>query len=465
MSTSTPTLAVLGGSFNPPHLGHALLPRYLLASGVADRVLVAPCADHPLGKRLTAFPRRMSWTRLALGSELDGDLVEVSPIEAELAAARDGRPSYTLELLEALEARHPDERIRLVVGSDITRSGETDRWHRWDRIVARFDPIIVPRAGWCEAGEASLPEISSTLVRETLDALRATSSDAERRSLAARLRTTVPAAVASALLRWIDGDEPRVWVVGHGHVAAHVVPWLWDRGFEVVQLGARELLAGGPLPEAPPIGAWLLARDGDLPALAAALAGRLPTGLPVLHAAGARPAREVLAPLVAAGHSVGTLHPIGSFRRERRGSRLRRASFGLAGSGPARDLARALVGDRPVLDLQHLDARGRMAYHAACALVANHQAVIEEAALTVLLRQGFEQGQASEALGELMLGALENLLELGIPDGVTGPLSRGDQATVASHVAALESVAPDAGELYAQLSARLARMLVATRSS
>ena len=61
-----PVLAVLGGSFNPPHLGHALLTSYLFARGLADRVLVAPCWDHPLGKHLIPFERRMSWTRLAL---------------------------------------------------------------------------------------------------------------------------------------------------------------------------------------------------------------------------------------------------------------------------------------------------------------------------------------------------------------------------------------------------------------
>ena len=52
-------LAVLGGSFNPPHIGHALLTSYLFARGLAERVLVAPCWDHPLGKQLIPFERRM----------------------------------------------------------------------------------------------------------------------------------------------------------------------------------------------------------------------------------------------------------------------------------------------------------------------------------------------------------------------------------------------------------------------
>lgn len=474
-----PVLAVVGGSFNPPHVGHALLPRYLLSTGEVDAVLVCPCADHPLGKRLTPFARRMSWTRLALAPELraGGGSVIVSAIEGELAAARDGRPSYSLELLEAIAARYPGHRVRLVVGSDIIESGETERWHRWSDIVAGFEPIVVPRAGWCEAGSASLPEVSSTVVREQLDRLRRHVADgdaagaAKARSL---LERQVPRAVAEALQRWIAGGEPRVWVVGLGHVAHHAVPWLWDRGFCVETIGARALVEGaqpGATPlelpaidEGPPAGVWILARDGALSAVAEALAGRLPPGVPVLHGAGAKLASEVLAPLAAAGHPVGSLHPICSLRKEREGSRLRHAGFGIGGHAQAHAFARTLVGEQRWLDLRSLDAEGRLAYHGACALVANHQAVLQVGAAEVLatLVGASESATARAALGDLMLGSLENLLALGVPAGVTGPLSRGDTATVAAHVEALRGLGDTgaaAGELYASLSARLAELL------
>jgi nicotinate (nicotinamide) nucleotide adenylyltransferase len=452
-----PTLAVLGGSFNPPHLGHALLPAYLLARGEADRVLVAPCWDHPLGKSLVPFERRMSWVRLALAHH--DERVEVSAIEAELARERDGRPSYTLELLEACAASHADCRVRLVVGSDITLSGETERWHRWDDIVERFDPIVVPRAGWSSSTELALPEISSTVVREQLERLRAGGAEVELARSA--LASMVPARVAAAIERWIAGDEPSVWVVGHGHVAAHVVPWLRDRGFAVAQIGARTLLERPSEalvePRPAPAGVWLLGRDDALPAVARALVGRLPPGTPVLHAAGARLASEVLGALADAGHPVGTLHPICSLRRERARSRIARASFGVAGSPEARRFAAALAGDAPLLDLDHLDARGRLAYHAACALVANHLAVLEDRGAAILRGQGLDAGAADRALGELMLGSLENLLALGIPRGITGPLARGDRATVEAHLDALDDRSSRA--LYAELSERLAELL------
>jgi len=450
-----PVLAVLGGSFNPPHLGHALLPGYLLARGDADRVLVAPTWDHPLGKSLAPFERRMSWCRLALAHY--DERVEVSAIEAELAHERGGRPSYTLELLEACAARWPDLRVRLVVGSDIVQTGETDRWHRWDRIVERFEPIVVPRAGWSEAGTAALPEISSTAVRAQIDRLRQGGEQAAQARAA--LASMLPGSVAAAIERWIEVDELPVWIVGHGHVAAHVVPWLRDRGFDVASIGARALLADPtlPLPERAPAGVYLLCRDAALEPVARALVGRLPPRTPVLHAAGARRARDVLAALDAAGHPVGTLHPICSLRAERSRSRLSSTSFGVAGSVEARRFAAVLAGDAPLLDINHLDARGRLAYHAACSLVANHQAVLLDRGEAVLRGLGIDAHEAERALGQLMLGSLENLLALGIPAGVTGPLSRGDRATVEAHLRALD----DAGarSLYAELSERLAELL------
>ena len=449
---------MLGGSFNPPHLGHAMLPGYLLARGDADRVLVAPTADHPLGKALTPFTRRMTWVRAAM--EHYGERVEVSTIEAELARGSEGRPSYTIELLDALAARRPHERIRLVVGSDIVESGETERWHRWDEIVARFEPIVVPRAGWSPPGAAALPEVSSTQVRADLDSLRAgTLTPDEARS---RLGRLVPAAVVEALLRWIGGREPRVWIVGHGHVAAHVVPFLRARGFVVEQVGARALIEDSqhPLPSGdPPDGIYLLCRDGALAGVAEALAGRAPVGVPVVHAAGALRASEVLAPLARAGHPVGTVHPICSMRSELERSRLASTSFGVEGLDDPRvaEFASSMLGHAPILDIGPLDARGRLAYHAACALVANHMAVLQQRAAAVLRGQGHDADAAERALGDLMLGSLQNLLALGVPAGVTGPLSRGDQATVVAHLEALDDAATKS--LYRDLSARLAVLL------
>lgn len=441
--SASPVLGVFGGAFDPPHLGHALVPAYLRMRELAQRVLVVPCADHPLGKVLSPFSRRLALARAAMASY--GDAVEVSDIEARLVAEHGG-PSYTLRMLEAVAAEYPEHRVRLVVGSDI--EGQVEQWHRWDEIERRFDPVVVPRSGHAEDG-CTLPEVSSSQIRAWL---QQDGPEAE-----AGLRRALPAAVLRMLRQPVGR---RVWLVGRGHAASHAAPWLAAKGYEVTTLPGRGLVE---VPEDPPEAVWVLVRDPAIPEVARALAAAgLPRSVPVLHGAGARAAADVLAPLVERGHPVGSLHPICSLRREAWPSRLGAAAFGIEGDDAARTIAEAWVGDQPWLDLQGLDARGRRAYHAACALAANHLAVPYAAARAVLMGQGHATGTIDSALATLMRSALENLLALGLPLGVTGPVARGDDAAVRAHLDVLEG---DAHALYRALSERLAAVVEASREA
>lgn len=158
---SSVTVALFGGSFNPPHVGHVLAVAYVLSVGLVERVLVVPVFEHPLGKRLAPFEHRLEMSRRAFGW-LPG--VEVSSIEERL-----GAPSRTLRTVVALEAEHPEWRLRLLVGSDITR--EIEKWHAFEEIERRAPPLVLPRAGssTAEGAPALLPEVSSTSVRQLLE--------------------------------------------------------------------------------------------------------------------------------------------------------------------------------------------------------------------------------------------------------------------------------------------------------
>lgn len=158
------TVALFGGSFNPPHVGHVLAVAYVLSVGLVERVLVVPVFEHALGKQLEPFQHRLEMSRRAFGW-LPG--VEVSSIEERL-----GAPSRTLRTIEALEAEHGDWALRLLVGSDIT--GEIEKWHAFAEIERRAPPLILERAGARAASEAPplLPEVSSTEVRALLGQAR-----------------------------------------------------------------------------------------------------------------------------------------------------------------------------------------------------------------------------------------------------------------------------------------------------
>jgi nicotinate-nucleotide adenylyltransferase len=155
-------VAIYGGSFNPPHVGHALVAAWLRWADRADAVWLLPTWSHAFGKALAPFPARVAWCESLAGAV--GPWVSVSTIEAELPA-----PSYTIDTLRAFAARHPEHRFRLVIGAD--NLDVLDKWRDWDAIAAGFDPIVVGRAGWpAPEGAVVFPEVSSTEIRARLAA-------------------------------------------------------------------------------------------------------------------------------------------------------------------------------------------------------------------------------------------------------------------------------------------------------
>ncbi|HGG57759.1 MAG TPA: DUF2520 domain-containing protein, partial [Nannocystis exedens] len=413
---SRPVLAVLGGSFNPPHIGHALIPSYLRLRGLATRIVVAPCWSHPFAKSMASFDLRLQWTRAAMSCH--GDEVLVSDLEAELAAGRGQGVSYTIELLEALAQRWPGYDVRLVIGTDIVARGEFDRWHRVEELRRRFPPIIIARAGYADPDECVLPEVSSTAIRALL---ADPSAPGAREALAA----SVPAALLPLL---VDPSPGCIWLIGHGHVAMHAELWLRARGWTTRMIGARALVAGqselaAAEAEPRPDAIWVLCGDPAIPAVAAALVEGLDgieTKVPVLHAAGALPAASdaALGCLARTGYPVATLHPICSLRREQLArSRLATATFGVEGDDAAMEVARRMIGEQPTIDLRGLDEQDRRAYHGACALAANHLGVLYGEASAVVEAVGCARRPAEQAIGSLLRSSLSNLLALGVPAG------------------------------------------------
>ena len=167
-------VAVFGGSFNPPHVGHVLGVVYALSTAPIDEVLVVPVYQHPFAKHLAGFADRLAMCRLALGWL---PRVSLSTVEEEL-----GGESRTLRTLEHLRASHPEISLRLLVGADVL--GDLPKWHRWDRIAELAPPLVLGRRGitavdaavtWVGAASDEppapiLPRVSSTEIRAALAA-------------------------------------------------------------------------------------------------------------------------------------------------------------------------------------------------------------------------------------------------------------------------------------------------------
>src|SRR5438270_604232 len=142
-------IGVVGGTFDPIHLGHLAVAQAALECGQLDQVLLVPSARPPHRRPAEASAEdRFAMARLAAEGM---DRVEVS--DAEL---RRTGPSYTADTLAELQAAQPDADLFLVLGWDAAR--EIRLWERPERVFELARVLVVNRPGLAPPTEAELRE-------------------------------------------------------------------------------------------------------------------------------------------------------------------------------------------------------------------------------------------------------------------------------------------------------------------
>ncbi len=279
--------------------------------------------------------------------------------------------------------------------------------------------------------------------------------------------------------------RPAVAVIGAGRLARAILPGLVAAGYPVAGIAsrtpasARKICRGipGALPAASPEAAvktaalvLLAVPDREIGPLARRLAARVPLGWPhrtVLHHAGAL-GPALLAPLARRGAAVGVLHPLQVLGLPRAASAVLSGSRArIEGDSRAVRVARRLALDLGLVVVRFpraLGPSGRAAWHAAASLASNDLVALLSLAAEVLRATGLGEREAIEALLPIARGAIEHLDAGGIEGALTGPIARGDAATLASHLRALGSACPDAAESHRVLSRRLLRIAEASGS-
>lgn len=265
-----------------------------------------------------------------------------------------------------------------------------------------------------------------------------------------------------------------VGVVGAGRVGAVLAAALRRAGHRVTAASGvsdasrrrmATLLPGVPVlrPEevAARCGLLLLTPPDDaLPGLVAGLANAqaLQPGQFVAHASGLH-GTGVLAPAVRAGGLPLALHPVLTFTgTDVDLARLAGCAFGVTAPPPLRPVAAALVlemGGEPV----EIEEALRPLWHAALAAGANHLVtLVAESAALLRLAGAAEPGRI---LGPLLGAALDNSLR-SEDAALTGPVARGDAATVAAHLRALSAASPDSVPAYVAMARLTADRALAT---
>jgi predicted short-subunit dehydrogenase-like oxidoreductase (DUF2520 family) len=228
-------------------------------------------------------------------------------------------------------------------------------------------------------------------------------------------------------------------VVGRGRVGGSLAKAAELAGIDVRLAGRDETIDGAGavllcVPDDAIAGVCRRAAEGD-----ASLVG---------HVSGAS-TLDVLASAQERGASAFSLHPLQTFADAETpvaGTPAAIAGSDSAAISYARSLAEALS-MRPF----EVPEENRAAYHAAAAMASNLLVALEESAAELVERLGIEN--ARELLAPLVLRTAANWAERG-PAALTGPISRGDRATVESHRAALAETAPELLPVYDALAAR-----------
>ena len=172
-------IGILGGTFNPPHLGHLVCAQEAYIQLELERVILIP-ARQPPHKPVDEEPgaeHRLELCRLAVE---DDPRFEVSELELN----REG-PSYTVDTLSSVRSSAPDTDLYLILGGDIA-AGLPD-WHEPERVLSLATVAVAKRRGTprelveqslarLRVGERTMffhmPRIgvSSTLIRERVGA-------------------------------------------------------------------------------------------------------------------------------------------------------------------------------------------------------------------------------------------------------------------------------------------------------
>ncbi len=165
-------IALFGGAFDPPHLGHLQVIQQILQHNLADQIWVIPVGQHDFLKQMSPSKWRVVMLELLLAElpEAVRPAVQINLCEIERLGI-----SHSLDTLNQLQRQHQEHQFSWIIGSD-----NLAKFHLWDRyqtLLASYPVLVYPRTSFPfkplypnmrPLSELETIDISSTEIRATL---------------------------------------------------------------------------------------------------------------------------------------------------------------------------------------------------------------------------------------------------------------------------------------------------------
>jgi len=249
-------------------------------------------------------------------------------------------------------------------------------------------------------------------------------------------------------------QNSKVAIVGAGKVGSVLARALYSHGYQLVGIVSRTLESAHQLADQFVVAAgttespivqnaqivFITTPDRCIAEIVGQIAnnnGFYP-GQVVIHTSGCLPV-EILKPASDHGAFIGCMHPLQSFaNKDVAGENLAGVYFALSGQVQTVEQAEKIVKVFGGKSFTMLD-KDKALYHAAACIVSNYTASLMHWASQIYGRFGLSSEESSAALLPLLQGTVNNIREMGPTQGLTGPISRGDDITVNAHIGVLEN--------------------------
>lgn len=160
-------VGILGGTFNPPHLGHLIIADQVKNQLGLEKILFLPSAEppHAQGKKTSDAKHRVKMVEQAIAERPD--------FEIELSEIQRGGKSYTYDTIRRLTEENPEIDYYFIIGADMVENLPT--WYKVEELINLIQFVAVNRPSYSVETDYPLIfidvpniEISSSLVRQKL---------------------------------------------------------------------------------------------------------------------------------------------------------------------------------------------------------------------------------------------------------------------------------------------------------